>query len=485
MKFNKKLAVAVSGAVLLMAGQIALADSTTDIVDALVSKGVLTEEEGKLITKGAKSQKEAQDKAIKGKLSISGALENATLYGDLRARFEDRQATGFVDGKQKSGTATLDRFRGKFLLGMEMKSGDWYSDFALSTGGKGRSDNFNFGSSSTSGGLYSSKSGDQAIAVNRLMVGWNAQPWLNVQVGRMKNPLYTNQMVWDADLPVEGLSENIKYDLANAQIFASLNQIAYQVGQSAPNIYFNDGVTANITAHTVQLFANQIGIKGNITPEASGKAAITYYSYNDSTGGIGAAGAGTGGNLGKFTPGLSSANYTATNQQGVNNLSIVEIPAEVNYYFSGSNIGIRVFGDYALNTTADQRARAASQSFGGAGSEDHAYALGFTIASAPDLKSFEGNKLKQGDWQARVWYQEIGIWALDPNTPDSDFMDGRVNTKGVVAKGQYNIRDNVLFNVSAGYGMRKNNKFQAAGYGDMGFDFSHMGLLQTDITWKF
>jgi len=52
MNFNKKLAVAVSGAVLLMAGQFALADSTTDIVDALVSKGVLTEEEGKLISKG-------------------------------------------------------------------------------------------------------------------------------------------------------------------------------------------------------------------------------------------------------------------------------------------------------------------------------------------------------------------------------------------------------------------------------------------------
>jgi phosphate-selective porin OprO/OprP len=52
MNFNKKLAVAVSSAVLLMAGQVALADSATDIVDALVMKGVLTEEEGRLITKG-------------------------------------------------------------------------------------------------------------------------------------------------------------------------------------------------------------------------------------------------------------------------------------------------------------------------------------------------------------------------------------------------------------------------------------------------
>ena len=60
MNFNKKLAVAVSSAVLLMAGQFALADSTTDIVDALVGKGVLTEEEGKLITKGHESKKKAE-----------------------------------------------------------------------------------------------------------------------------------------------------------------------------------------------------------------------------------------------------------------------------------------------------------------------------------------------------------------------------------------------------------------------------------------
>ena len=49
---QKKLVAAVSGAVLLMAGQVALADSTNDLVDALVTKGVLTEEEGKLLTKG-------------------------------------------------------------------------------------------------------------------------------------------------------------------------------------------------------------------------------------------------------------------------------------------------------------------------------------------------------------------------------------------------------------------------------------------------
>ncbi len=64
MNFNKKLAVAVSGAVMLMAGQFALADSTSDIVDALVGKGVLTEEEGKLISKGHETAKSKAAKVV-------------------------------------------------------------------------------------------------------------------------------------------------------------------------------------------------------------------------------------------------------------------------------------------------------------------------------------------------------------------------------------------------------------------------------------
>jgi phosphate-selective porin OprO and OprP len=48
--------------------------STTDIVDALVSKGVLTEEEGKLITKGHESKKE---KTLEGKFKDGFVIENS------------------------------------------------------------------------------------------------------------------------------------------------------------------------------------------------------------------------------------------------------------------------------------------------------------------------------------------------------------------------------------------------------------------------
>ena len=97
MNFNKKLAVAVSGAVLLMAGQFALADSTTDIVDALVGKGVLTEEEGKLITKGhtSKVDKTPTVKEKDGAFKLESANGNNSIQLTGRVHFDARS----IDGK--------------------------------------------------------------------------------------------------------------------------------------------------------------------------------------------------------------------------------------------------------------------------------------------------------------------------------------------------------------------------------------------------
>jgi phosphate-selective porin OprO/OprP len=92
---NKKLAVAVSGAVLLMAGQFALADSTSDIVDALVSKGVLTEEEGKLISKGHESKKKAEVKVSEkdGAFTLESANGRNTFTPTGRLHFDYRDST--------------------------------------------------------------------------------------------------------------------------------------------------------------------------------------------------------------------------------------------------------------------------------------------------------------------------------------------------------------------------------------------------------
>ena len=52
---------AVTGALLFGFGANAMADSTDDILNALIAKGVLTEEEGALLQKGRTGEKEAAE----------------------------------------------------------------------------------------------------------------------------------------------------------------------------------------------------------------------------------------------------------------------------------------------------------------------------------------------------------------------------------------------------------------------------------------
>ena len=110
MNFNKKLAVAVSGAVLLMAGQFALADSTTDIVDALVSKGVLTEEEGKLISKGHDSKKKAEGTiTFKDGFKINSGDGKSSFSVNGRIQFDSRQYFD-VSGASTANANIADTF---------------------------------------------------------------------------------------------------------------------------------------------------------------------------------------------------------------------------------------------------------------------------------------------------------------------------------------------------------------------------------------
>ena len=110
MNFNKKLAAAVSSAVLLMAGQIALADSSTDIVDALVMKGVLTEEEGRLITKGhnAKTKVTPVAKEKDGALFLEtpDGNGNVSIGGRVHFDYRDYNENGDSNAALSSTAAT-------------------------------------------------------------------------------------------------------------------------------------------------------------------------------------------------------------------------------------------------------------------------------------------------------------------------------------------------------------------------------------------
>ena len=458
--------------------------STTDIVNALVAKGVLTEEEGALLNKGREGEAAGQAKAIKkaGKVSISDAIDSAKVYGNFRLREEFRSGDGNT-AVGKTADVSRTRTRGKFELGVSTEAGNWYSDIALVTGSdaSARSDNFTFGgvsgspTDSTKTAGYNPK---ESIYLKRAMLGWKATNWLTLEGGRMKNPLYTTQMMWDADYTVSGLNEKFNYTVGNADLFATLGQWAHYKMDRTLTDNANPSAAA-AAATTGEIYAFQAGGKYTFNDRTSAKAAATYYMYGSENG------RGTFGVTNVTSPVTMLANSaTMANQFAVNNLNVWEVPAELNYMVT-DKIGARLYGDWSINTDADERARKAGIT---SDVDDTAWMLGLVVASAKDLKSFEGAKTKAGDWQGNLWYQEIGLFAVDPSLGDSDIFDSRLNFKGVTFKGQYLLEDNVAFNLTAAHGSRLNSKYNtpySAGADLSGLNLHNFDLVQLDLTYKF
>jgi len=163
----------------------------------------------------------ADEKANKSRVKVGEFIDNAELYGNMRARYEYRSGTGIGAGGN-SQQEERNRARGKFEFGVKTNSGNWYSDIAFATGSNAsaRSDNFTFGGNNVN---YNQK---ESIYLKRAMLGWNATNWLTIEAGRMNNPLYTTPMVWDADYQVSGFQEKVKFNLGDTEIFGVAGQWA-------------------------------------------------------------------------------------------------------------------------------------------------------------------------------------------------------------------------------------------------------------------
>lgn len=101
--------IAAVGSVLMLGAAVpAMADSTDDIVNALIAKGVLTEEEGSLLTKGRAGEKEAakkkKDSEIKASFKDGIVFESGDKQHKMsingRAQLDYRTFSNEVDSKQ-------------------------------------------------------------------------------------------------------------------------------------------------------------------------------------------------------------------------------------------------------------------------------------------------------------------------------------------------------------------------------------------------
>ena len=173
----------------------ALAQDAGALVDALVRKGVLTNQEAEDV-RADLSRDLSQTSA--GKIKLSNSVTELKLYGDLRLRYE----YGNRDSQLDNGTNDnqVSRYRFRLRLNSEAKLGrDWFAGFSLGTGPQSDSEEQTFENGFD----------DYNIYITKAFVGWTPNDWLTVVAGKQKNPFYTTDLVWDPDITPTGVTETI------------------------------------------------------------------------------------------------------------------------------------------------------------------------------------------------------------------------------------------------------------------------------------
>ncbi len=458
----------------LAATTYASGQSAEALINKLIQKGVLTEQEGKeLMTETDTNVVSAS------KWRLSQAIKDIGLFGDVRFRYEYRGA----DNAPKSGATTDDYVRERFRYAVRFGiKGNLFDDFyyglRLETSTNPRSPWVTFGDD-TSGTPFAKNS--DGINIGQAYLGWNPASWYEMTIGKMPMPLYITPLIWDSDLNPEGAVEKFKLSVGNADFFANFGQFLYQ--DTNPDSQFPSGDTF--------MLAWQVGANVKFNKDVSFKIAPVIYNYtgfgqtnllNEPYTGEGSKG---------LNVGLSSTftNAVHYNQTGINDLLVMEVPAELNFKVAKYNA--RLFGDFAYNFQGNDRARAAAAAAGPTVlshaylGEDKAYQVGVGFGN---LGLVYGQTSKKHTWEARAYWQHIEQYAVDVNLIDSDFFEGRANLEGVYTALAYSFTDSIIGTVRYGYAHRINDNL---GTGGSNLDLPVLNpvnqyhLLQLDVTWRF
>jgi hypothetical protein len=500
-------------------------DAVHDLLNLLIEKGVFTQEEAQRIGAEAQARRTNAPPASESKWKISDAIKNVELFGDIRFRYEHRQAND-----PSGGRIELDRGRFALRLGLRGDAADdFYYGLRLDTASNPRSPWVTFGTSS-SGVPYNGPFGKSTAGINvgQAYIGYKPAAWVDLTLGKMPNPLFTTPMVWDSDLNPEGIAERFKHSVGPAEFFITLGQFLYQ----DPNpTYSSAGLVQSFPSGNQGSFpfllAWQLGTKVELTRTVSAKVAATLYNYtgvgNNTSQripplpgqvptpvvpGFSDTFVGEGSSLnGALSPqpyvgysGYPSGPYAgfAVNQTGINDLLVLAVPFELNFRLASLNA--RVFGEFAENLDGAARAEAAAaftaNPANGANvnpipalrDQNKAYQVGMAIGNHDSLGMVYGTTSRKHGWEFRTYWQHTEQYALDLNLTDSDFFEGRGNLQGIFAALAYGLTDNLIATFRYGYAWRIDDRIGTGGSNQdipQVNPIEHYNILQTDVTLRF
>ncbi len=441
--FTLKSKLLAFAAALLCAGT-ALAQDSGPLIDILVKKGLINDQEAEDLR--AELVKDFAASTSAGKLNLSSSITEFKLSGDLRMRHQyETQAPATATGPVVTNERTRERFRFRFNGDVGLQKG-WTAGFALETGQAADSGNQTF-----AGG-----NDDYSLFLARAYVGW--QPNLNWSfvLGKQKQPIYATDLRWDADINPQGASEVYKRFIGTKDTFEvrALQNIMDDRNESFAGAAFNRDAWL---FEQQAVYTHWFG-QGNLN---SVIVAPGFSKYNQSV-----LGAGNGGG------------QALTNENPFNGttraLTLITFAGEVNWAnVGGAGTALKLYWDSAYNLQAGTRVA-------------RVYGLNTAVWDKDPLAwlvgvgySYGTGKV-QGDYSLKLDYRQIGLGSSDVNTNDSDFAFGKLSQQGFKLAGSYNLTDFVNLNVTYFHttAMQDNLTYTLA-------NIDHSQLLQLDLVLKF
>ena len=451
------------------------------------------------VTNDGKSyvEKLVPDLSSAEKWKLFPAITELELFGDIRLRYEYRggRLPGGDVNTQPPGHPNdwYEEERERYRLRLGLRGtvlDDWFFGLRLETSASARSTNVTMGGDAGNGNGPFNK-GNDGIAVGQAYLGYKGFPGTTLTGGRFAIPFVTTSLVWDDDINVEGLAEQWKHTftisggetaaasyskdgknvgspsppepLVRIDVFANFGQFVYDdsnptnpIGARPVQVQPIGGETQLIPNTNAFLLGWQIGAKFTFPDILYFQFAPTLYNYT-----------GDGKDFSIHFSGDPNGNQT-----GINSLLVFDIPAEIGWQVG--KIPMRIFGDFATNFDADDRATAAGHP--SKGGDRYAYEIGLGI----------GQLKKKRDWQIRAWWQHTDQYAVDPNLVDSDIFDSRLNLEGVGVKAGYMLADAIVLNLTYAYGWQIDDSIGTGGLGDIPINpLNQYQLFQADLSVNF
>ena len=370
---------------------VAAKDKVDVLLEKLVQKGILTNEEAGAIrqevvqmeteeaTPSVASTDEATTKALANAI-LPKWVQNMTWGGDIRLREESRNGTG------SGNNVNLQRIR--FRLGMETKVADDFRVAArLATGSS--SDQVSTNQS------FNTSFNRVAFLLDRAYVAYTPEvagiDQVKLTGGIIENPFWTvSEVVWDEDLNFDGAAAHAHTDLGPASLFVTGGLFSLQtaITEAASLWSIQGGASVRPFPHVEAEALNNLTLRG----------ALAYHDYKNVTKPL------------SESTALTTAGGLKGNTSGVQDFNLLDVAFQM-----ASQVGWlpgKLWWEWAHNTAV------------ASGNNGFQVGLGVGKAKTP----FD---LKEG-WEAGYYFERLEPDATFGAFTGSDFGAGGTNHRGNV-----------------------------------------------------